>query len=223
MNRICTLLTLAIASALTTLGSAQPIPAEPDARVTPGANEVIFIPSPNFNARPEGTVVDTIVLHHTASSTTTSCVRWFENPEARASSHYVVGKDGSIIQMVNTFYRAWHAGVSKDHQGRENVNNFSVGIEIVNKGDGVEPYPAAQVLAVRLLVGYLARHHFRGQIRTVISHEYIAQPLGRKNDPILYPWDSLYGVADELGFQLIWGRPDREFTVRQPSASAAGR
>jgi N-acetylmuramoyl-L-alanine amidase/AmpD protein len=116
--------------------------------------------------------------------------------------------------MVNTFYRAYHAGVSKDYFGRENVNNFSVGIEIVNVGNGSDPYPDAQVLAVRLLCGYLSRHHFRGQIKQIVSHEYIATPYGRKNDPINYPWESLFDLSDELKVALIYGRPDKEVVVR---------
>src|SRR5688572_91217 len=85
----------------------------------PGYNNLIWVSSPHFNERPAGTVIDTIVLHHTAGSTLESCVRWFCNPESRVSAHFTVGKDGSIVQHVSTFQRAWHAGVSRDVQGRE--------------------------------------------------------------------------------------------------------
>lgn len=181
-----------------------------------GFNKVEFIESMHFNPRPIDALVDTVILHHTAGPTTASCVDWFLNPESKVSSHYVVGPDGSIIQMVNTFYRAWHAGASKDSFGRENVNNFSIGIEIVNVGDGKHDYPADQVKAVRNLVGYLCRTKYRGQIKQISSHEYIAVPPGRKNDPINYPWSSLYDLSEQLQIPLIYGRTDQTVTRYEP-------
>lgn len=206
---------------LMALVTAQPVPKE-DARYQPGKFKVAWIESPNYNARPVDALVDTIVLHHTAGPTTSSCVRWFENTESQVSAHYVVGKDGSIIQMVMPFYRAWHAGVSRDPRGKENLNNFTVGIEIVNVGNGQDPYPPDQVMAVRLLCGYLCRYKYRNQIVQILSHEYIAVPPGRKNDPINYPWDSLYDLADELGVRLVYGRSDRGTILREPVKPSKG-
>lgn len=181
---------------------------DPNTFVNPGANKLAWAPSPNFNERPVDAVVDTIVLHHTASTTMESVVKWFATTDSQVSAHFTIGKDGSIVQHVNTFYRAWHAGRSQDAEGRTNVNNFSVGIEIVNKGDGSEPFTDPQVLAVRLLVGYLCRHRYRGQIKQITSHEFIAVPTGRKNDPLNYPWDSLKDVSEEFKIPLVYGRPN---------------
>ena len=206
-------LTLTLCISLGVSAFAQPVE---DARYRPGKFKVAWIESPNYNLRPEDALVDTIILHHTAGPTTSSCVRWFENPESQVSAHYVVGKDGSIIQMVNPFYRAWHAGVSRDIRGKENLNNFTIGIEIVHTGKPEELYPDDQVMAVRLLCGYLARHKYKNQIVQIASHEFIAVPPGRKPDPINYPWSSLYDVADELGFRLIYGRSDRNTVIREP-------
>jgi len=165
----------------------------------PGANKVVWVDSPNFGARPDGVKIDTIVLHHTAGSTLAGTVKWFTMPESQVSAHFTVGKDGSIVQMVSNFDRAWHAGGSKDHKGRTNVNDYSIGIEIVNVGDGKDPYPAVQVKAVELLCRVLIDWF---PIRQITSHEYIAEPQGRKNDPINYPWESL----DKLNVPLVYGR-----------------
>jgi len=167
----------------------------------PGKNRVAWIDSPHFDRRPEGSPIDTIVLHHTAGSTTEGCVKWFTMPESRVSSHYVVGKDGSIVQMVSTYDRAWHAGVSQDRDGRTNVNHFSVGIEIVNKGDGSEPYTEDQLEAVEHLVFAIMVRH---DIKQIVSHEYIANPQGRKNDPINFPWERM----KRFGVPLYYGRRD---------------
>ena len=154
----------------------------------PGKNKVVWDQSPNFNKRPEGAVIDTIVLHHTASSNLGGVVKWFRNKEAQVSAHFTIGKDGSIVQHLSTFDRAWHAGVSVDAENRRNVNHFSVGIEIVNKGDGSEPWTEEQLNAVEHIVSVLCRRH---PITQIVSHEFIAQPPGRKNDPINFPWERM--------------------------------
>lgn len=174
----------------------------------PGPNKVVWMDSPNFGPRPEGTVIDTIVLHHTAGSTLESTVKWFASAKSQVSAHFTVGKDGSIVQMVSNYDRAWHAGVSLDAKGRKSVNDFSIGIEIVNLGDGKDPYPPAQVKAVELLCRVLVDWF---PIRQITSHEYIAEPQGRKSDPINYPWESL----ERLNVPLVYGR--------KPNSSEAER
>lgn len=165
----------------------------------PGYNRIAWIDSLHFNPRPAATVVDTVVLHHTAGPTLEGCVRWFANPESRVSAHYTVGKDGSIVQHVSTFLRAWHAGVSKDKLGRESVNNFSVGIEMVNVGDGKDPWTKEQVEVVGFLISHLKR---RFPLKYVVSHEYIAEPRGRKPDPKGFPWETL----KNHGLELVYGQ-----------------
>lgn len=174
----------------------------------PGPNKVVWVQSPNFGDRPQGTVVDTIVLHHTAGKVLAGTVKWFTMPESQVSAHFVIGRDGSIVQQVSTYKRAWHAGVSIDAFGRKGVNDFSVGIEIDNVGDGTQPYPEAQVEAVEHVVSVLMR---RFPIRQITSHEFIAEPQGRKNDPIDFPWQRMerfhvplyYGLKKDQSAALL--------------------
>ncbi len=164
----------------------------PDAMPTrwqdPGYNRLLWIQGPHCDQR-EGQVIDTIVLHATVNESLESTTRWFMNPEARVSAHFTVGKDGSIVQHVSTFDRAWHAGVSRDVEGRERVNNFSIGIEIVNRNDGIEPFTEPQYRVVDNLVGMLKRRF--PTVRYITSHEYVAQPKGRKSDPKGFDWERL--------------------------------
>lgn len=75
-----------------------------------------------------------IVLHDTAGRLDKcSSVRWFESPDCNTSAHFVVERDGTITQMVACNRKAWHAGASS-FEGREGVNSFGIGIEIVNPG-----------------------------------------------------------------------------------------
>ena len=170
----------------------------PDRWVDPGFAKLIWVQSPNFGRRPDGAsqVIDTIVLHSTVIPTLEATTRAFYDTKSQVSSHFTIGKDGSIVQNVSTFARAWHAGVSKDSLGRENLNNFSIGIELVNLNDGKDPYPAAQVTVLRYLILEMKRRF--PTLRFIVSHEYIAQPHGRKSAPFGFPWSELDGLGLEL-------------------------
>ena len=163
----------------------------------PGFAKLIWVQSPNYNRRPDNADIDTIVLHSTVIPTLEATTRAFYDPKTEVSSHFTIGKDGSIVQNVSTFKRAWHAGVSKDSLGRENLNNFSIGIELVNLNDGKDPYPLAQIQALRDLI--LAMRVRFPTLHYITSHEYIAIPHGRTSDPKGFPWETLQG----LGFELV--------------------
>lgn len=76
---------------------------------------------------------DSIIIHFTAGRSAESSVAWFKNPEAKASAHIVIDREGKITQMVEFNKKAWHAGVSK-WADRSGFNNFSIGIELDNPG-----------------------------------------------------------------------------------------
>jgi N-acetyl-anhydromuramyl-L-alanine amidase AmpD len=137
--------------------------------------------SPNFNSR-KGARITAIVLHHTASSADARAIaRYFQTREAQVSAHYVVDRDGSIIRCVPDEMRAWHAGPSH-FAGENNVNDFSLGIEICNRGDSIEPYPAVQVAAVTRLIAHLTNRHGIPMDR-VTRHRDVIVPRGIKVDP----------------------------------------
>lgn len=54
-----------------------------------------------------------VIIHHTAQNSIAQTVRTFQVPHSKVSAHYVIGRDGQIIQMLNDYERAWHAGKSK--------------------------------------------------------------------------------------------------------------
>ncbi len=83
----------------------------------------------SFVLKPEG-----IVVHDTAGRLDgATSVNWFLKPEARSSAHLVVHRDGQVTQLAPFNVKTWHAGKSS-HRGRTGVNNFALGIEIVNPG-----------------------------------------------------------------------------------------
>ncbi len=74
-----------------------------------------------------------LVVHYTAGGSLESTIQWFKNPNAKASAHIVIGRDGEIVQMVPFNQRAWHAGRSS-WNGIQGLNEHSIGIELDNGG-----------------------------------------------------------------------------------------
>ncbi len=152
---------------------------------------ILHRPSPNFNDRPidkEG-MIDTIIIHYTAMPCDTSLDRLCDK-SAQVSAHYLIDEDGSLYQMVADNKRAWHAGVSY-WQGRDNVNDNSIGIELVNLGHeyGYTDFPTEQIAVLCELLGRLtARYDVVAS--KIVGHSDIAP--GRKIDPgEKFPWAHL--------------------------------
>jgi len=76
---------------------------------------------------------DTIIIHYTAGKDAASSANYLCKPEVKASAHLVIGRDGSVFQLVPFNTIAWHAGKSA-YNGRIGFNQFSIGIEIDNAG-----------------------------------------------------------------------------------------
>jgi N-acetylmuramoyl-L-alanine amidase len=138
-------------------------------------------PSPNCDERPLNTAVDTIVLHATVLDTLQEVIAHFSSTQTRVSSHYTIDRDGRVVSHVPEVARAWHAGVSRMQDGRTGVNDFSIGIELVNRNDGTDPFPRPQIQAMRDLVRTIIARH---PIRHIIPHYACAEPPGRKSDPV---------------------------------------
>src|SRR5262249_52760710 len=115
---------------------------------------VIDMPSPSKNSRGKAKI-DTIVIHHTGGKGSAEDVaRYLQKPSTKVSAHFIVGKDGIIVQGVPESERAWHAGKS-EFKGRKDVNTFSIGIELCNLGDDKDPYTDRQYRSLGRLVAYL--------------------------------------------------------------------
>jgi N-acetyl-anhydromuramyl-L-alanine amidase AmpD len=104
-------------------------------------------PSPNQEPTRYGYPIEMVVMHYTASGSTAGTVSWFMNPDSKVSVHYIVGRDGEIVQVVKDERRAHHAGqgplsgqseeVGERRRRRNRViqpNSRSLGIEMVNWG-----------------------------------------------------------------------------------------
>ena len=154
-----------------------------------GARRIL---SPNCDERPAGQTVRLIVVHAISLPPGEfggdGIERLFTNtldPEAhpyfreiqflRVSAHFLVRRDGGIVQFVPCRMRAWHAGASTWREA-ECCNDFSIGIEL--EGSDALPFEPPQYLALARLVRILQRHY---SIEDIAGHADIAP--GRKTDP----------------------------------------
>lgn len=112
-------------------------------------------PSPNHSARKPGVRVDTVLIHHTATEGATSALAWLANPTSRVSAHYVIGLQGWVYRLVHEERKAWHAGKGRlpwETCEEYDFNHRSIGVEVVNPGDGKTPFTEAQYRALEWLV-----------------------------------------------------------------------
>lgn len=149
-------------------------------------------PSPNCDSRPPDTPVTLLVVHGISlppgSFGGDGIERLFTNrldvaahpyyatiATLRVSAHFLIRRDGALVQFVSCQRRAWHAGVS-EWQGREHCNDFSIGVELEGADDIA--YQSAQYALLVRLVRALRRRY---PIADVVGHSDIAP--GRKSDP----------------------------------------
>ncbi len=152
----------------------------------------IQISSPNFDARPENTKIDLIVIHNISlppkeyggagvMQLFTNQLNPNEHPyyaeiyTRKVSSHFFIRRDGELMQFVSCLQRAWHAGVSS-WNNRERCNDFSVGIEL--EGSDYDAFEVAQYSTLKKLITCLKNTY---PIQDVVGHSDIAP--GRKTDP----------------------------------------
>lgn len=157
--------------------------------------ETIFRASPHFDERPEGERVRLLVIHSISLPPGEFGGPWIDqlfmgtlDPGAhpyfrelqglRVSAHYLVRRDGSLVQYVDPDKRAWHAGASC-WKGRSRCNDFSIGVELEGADD--VPFSEDQYETLARLTREL--QHRYGPLE-LAGHSEVAP--GRKTDP--GPW-----------------------------------
>ncbi len=128
----------------------------------------------------KGSKIDTIVIHHTGAWTIRSTVSWFMMKKANVSAHYIIDRDGKIIYMVAENMKAWHAGYSY-FNNKYNVNNFSIGIELVGDGN-MEEYTKLQIDSLVWLSKDIMKRYPAITVDRIVSHSQIRDEY-RKRKP----------------------------------------
>ena len=181
------------------------------------------IPSPNCDARPADAGITLLVIHNISLPPGKfggrAIIELFTNrlnPKAhpyyahiaklRVSSHFLIRRDGRLIQFVPCALRAWHAGAST-WRGRPGCNDFSIGVELEGADDIA--YESAQYATLARLTRALRRRY---PIAEAAGHSDVAP--GRKTDPgPAFDWaryrKSIAGSPAHSGAsQPTWTRPN---------------
>lgn len=171
-----------------------------------------IVRSPNFNARPTGTLPSLIVVHNISLPpgefgtgaidqlfcNTLDCSAhpfFAELTELRVSSHFLIDRSGVLTQFVSCGERAWHAGLSS-WAGRTQCNDFSIGVELEGMDD--HPYETVQYEALARLIRELRIRYPTLARGAIAGHSDIAP--GRKTDPgPAFRWSTLRGLMREPG------------------------
>ncbi|MDX1451016.1 MAG: 1,6-anhydro-N-acetylmuramyl-L-alanine amidase AmpD [Oleiphilaceae bacterium] len=152
-------------------------------------------PSPNFNERPHNCEVDLLVIHCISlppgefggdyieqfftNQLSPGAHPYFEEIAAmQVSAHFLIRRTGELVQFVSCLDRAWHAGAS-EFCGRNNCNDFSIGIEL--EGTDEDGFEAEQYTTLADLTRSLMQQFEGISINNIVGHEDIAP--GRKTDP----------------------------------------
>lgn len=157
-------------------------------------------PSPNYDSR-GGHDIDMLVLHYTGMPTAEDALTRLCDGDSKVSSHYLLDEQGTIHALVEESERAWHSGVSY-WRGHTNINQRSIGIEIVNPGHefGYRRFPETQMDAlIPLCKEIINRHNIVPQ--NIVGHSDVAPQ--RKEDPgELFNWrllaDNGIGLFPEI-------------------------
>lgn len=149
-----------------------------------------WIGTVNFNLRKPSF----IIIHHTAQDSIQQTINTFIKTKTQVSAHYVISENGKVVQMLNDYLRAWHAGASTWGKNTD-LNSSSIGIELDN--NGFKPFTEAQISSLVALLTKLKKD-YSIPTQNILGHSDIAP--GRKQDPsALFPWKTLA----EKGFG-IW-------------------
>ena len=148
----------------------------------------------NFNLRKP----NFIIIHHTAQDSLQQTLKTFTKIESQVSSHYVISDDGKVVQMLNDYLRAWHAGTGTWGRNTD-INSTSIGIELDNNGS--EVFSELQINSLLALLTKLKKD-YNIPAQNIIGHADIA-PTRKKDPSQLFPWkilaDKGFGLwADEF-------------------------
>jgi N-acetyl-anhydromuramoyl-L-alanine amidase len=169
-------------------------------------------PSPNYGPRPEGCEPELLVIHNISlppgeyggdciERLFTNCLDWNEHPffdeirGAQVSSHLLIRRCGEVVQFVDLRQRAWHAGQSC-YAGRDNCNDFSIGIELEGTDD--DAYTEVQYATLAAVSRLLLSHYSSMCNSRIVGHCDISP--GRKTDPgPAFDWNKYHGLLAGIG------------------------
>ena len=131
-----------------------------------------------------------LIIHYTGMQSARVSMERLKNPNSKVSCHYFINRNGDIYKMIDDTKVAWHAGKSKWKNIR-NLNKYSIGIEIQNKGHFInyQSFPKKQISPLIILIKSLLKK-YKIKKNNVLGHSDIA-PLRKRDPGEKFPWNFL--------------------------------
>jgi len=147
-----------------------------------------------------------IVVHYTGMQSRIESVRRLLSLKHKVSCHYLIDRKGEILKMVDDNKVAWHAGKSK-WKNYNNLNKYSIGIELVNKGHelGYEKFTISQVNNLIKLCQNLKKK-YKIKNSNIVGHSDIA-PLRKKDPGEKFPWQKLQRNKIGIWYKKLKSKP----------------
>ena len=155
-----------------------------------------FVASPNYNSRPAGVDVDSVIVHTTEGSLA-GTLSWLQNSASGVSAHFVIAPDGELYQMVNSGNRAWHATY---------YNSRSIGVEMVGYAGQASTWNDANLATLAQVLAWSAVQfdipvqrpagdaydyaNDRFDAAGIIGHSQI-QPWNKSDPGPFFPWQQV--------------------------------
>ena len=155
------------------------------------ALKTILNHSPNFDSKKRiSKQIKFIIFHYTGMKKESEAINKLTNIQSEVSCHYLIKRNGEIINLIPDLYIAWHAGRSS-WRIFKSLNKDSIGIEITNPGHefGYKKFTKKQISSLLKLSKILIKK-FKIDCRNILGHSDIAPE--RKKDPgEKFPWEYL--------------------------------
>lgn len=176
------------------------------------------ISTPNYDPRPID--VRFLILHYTAVDLART-LEIFTDPARKVAAHLVLDVDGALYECAPCWQgeaqRGWHAGVSRWHDGVtewETLNDWSIGVEMVNYNGNIFAFTDAQYATLATMVAHLRQHYpALRRAEAVLGHEQIAGFRGKADPGWCFDWPRFFAAC----------YPDQPAPSRQPVCPPALR
>ncbi len=135
----------------------------------------------NYSSRKKNKIVKYIVIHYTGMKNLNLAYKKLSDNQSNVSTHYLISRNGKILNLLCPKFKAWHAGESK-WNNHVNINEYSIGIELENKGHehGYSNFTTNQYISLKKIIKFL-KNNFYIIDRNIIFHSDISP--NRKLDP----------------------------------------
>ncbi|HEV2236858.1 MAG TPA: peptidoglycan recognition family protein [Ktedonobacterales bacterium] len=174
-----------------------------------------------------------VIVHGTGSSLTETAqnvAQFFQTNSPPTSTHYVIGRDGTVVQCVAEADAAWGNGVisaGADPWWTGNPNEYTCSIEHVNDSANSTPLSPAQQAASFALIAHICDRHGipkrPADATGGITGHYSIDPVNRAHCPGVYPWDALFAALEGGNVGIPQGWTDDGTTLHDPHGVAVVR